>query len=350
MMADKLRNIFFELLRMGLWGTGTASIAEPLTDEDWDVLYQYALNHTVEGILFDSFPLLAGEQLPPRALRMKWAVRVDQAERYNAHMKKVIADQYGYFVNQGLTPVLLKGHGVAQWYPNPLHRTSGDIDWYFEGEGYRAAEKLLREKGLLARSVFGFSLDYEWAGVHIEHHSRLFDLKNPFLKAYLKKLEADAPRDILHVDGQDVAILNPTLQTFQVNVHILKHLLGFGVGLRQICDAAILYKAYRGRMDGDMLYKMYKKAGILKWVQQLHAILSHDMGRSEVDLPLPLPNDTNDKERADWMMEEIWQSGHFGFHDARCAEGKVSCVSVYPDGLKRLWRTMRLYFPYAPQE
>ena len=46
-MKDKLKETFFELLRMGLWGKGKLSVAEPLSDEDWAVLYQYALNHTV---------------------------------------------------------------------------------------------------------------------------------------------------------------------------------------------------------------------------------------------------------------------------------------------------------------
>lgn len=345
-MMDKLRDTFFELLQMGLWGKGKLSAGNPLSDEEWSSLYQYALNHTVEGVLFDSFPLLAEEQLPPRTLRMKWTARVDQIERHNVRMNEVIAAQYVTFVKQGLPPILLKGQGVAKWYPNPLRRTSGDIDWYFDREKYRKAEKLLQEKGLLVRSAFGFSLEYDWAGIHIEHHSRVFDLRNPFLKAYLKKLLADSTNDTLQVNGQEVAILNPTLQIFQVNVHILKHLLSFGVGLRQICDAAVLYKAYKHKVDGYILRKMYEKVGILKWAHQLHHILIQYTGLSEDDLPFPLTND----KRADWMMEEIWQSGNFGFYDARFAEGKVSFVSVQPDGLKRLWRSVRLYFPYAPQE
>lgn len=48
-MKDNLKTIFFELLRMGLWGKGQLYTTEPLSDEDWAVLYQYALNHTVEG-------------------------------------------------------------------------------------------------------------------------------------------------------------------------------------------------------------------------------------------------------------------------------------------------------------
>ncbi|RZF58875.1 nucleotidyltransferase family protein [Sphingobacterium corticibacterium] len=345
-MTDKLRDIFFELLKMGLWGKGELSVGNPLSEEDWSLLYQYALNHTVEGVVFESFPLLKEAQLPPLVVRLKWTARVDQIERHNIRMNEVIAAQYVSFVKQGVSPILLKGQGVAQWYPNPLRRTSGDIDWCFNSGGYQKAEKFVREKGLSVHSPFGFSLDYDWAGIHIEHHSRVFDLKNPFLTAYLKKLLADSPLDTMQVNGQEVALLNPLLQIFQVNVHILKHLLGFGVGLRQICDAAVLYKAYKHRIDGAILREMYKKAGILKWVHQLHRILIHYIGLSEDDLPFPLPND----RRADWMMDEIWQSGNFGFYDARFAEGKVSFVSVQPDGLKRLWRSVRLYFPYAPAE
>ena len=160
-MKDTLQPIFFELLRMGLWGKGSLSRQEPLSDEDWAVLYRYAQTHTVEGIIFDSFALLREEQLPPRGLRMKWTVRIDQMERYNAQMAAVTAKQFAEFTARGLHPFLLKGQGVAHCYPNPLHRVSGDIDWCFEGSAYDAAVELLREQKLFARSSYGFSLDYE---------------------------------------------------------------------------------------------------------------------------------------------------------------------------------------------
>lgn len=345
-MKDNLRDIFFQLLRMGLWGKGTLSIARPLSEEEWTVIYQWALTHTVEGILFDAFSGLSKEQLPPRPLRLKWAVRVDQIERYNRQMNDVIGQQYAYFAQNGTRPILLKGQGVAACYLNPLHRVSGDIDWYFEGDAYSRVTKLLEEKGLVVKSAFGFSLDYEWAGVHIEHHSRLFDLKNPLVKGYLKRLLARYGTAGFEMNGQMVDILTPELQLFQVNVHILKHLLGFGIGLRQICDAAVLYRAYKDKIDSVALRKMYQKVGILKWIHQLHGILVSYMGLSEDDLPFPLPN----RLQADWLMDEVWQSGNFGFHDERFAEGKVSFVSVRPDGVRRLWRGLRLYFPYAPQE
>lgn len=346
-MEDNLRNTFFELLRMGLWGKGKLSVAEPLSDEDWAVLYQYALNHTVEGILFDSFSLLAEEQLPPRALRMKWTVRVDQIERYNLRMGEVTAKQFKDFVQLGTKPILLKGQGVASCYPNPLHRISGDIDWYFE-EGYDEALKYLEEKGIAFNSRMKFCLDYRWQDIQIEHHRHLFDIRSLFKQTYLKKLELAnvGNQQSLIINGQQVNMLASELQILQVNVHILKHLLGFGIGMRQICDAAVLYHAYSAKIDSAQLRLMYKNVGILKWVHVLHGILVKYLGLSKEDLPFPYP----DKLEVDWMVDEVWYSGNFGYHDQRYVAEKKSFVSIYPGGAQRLLRSMRLYFKYAPQE
>jgi len=50
------------------------------------------------------------------------------------------------------------------------------------------------------------------------------------------------------------------------------------------------------------------------------------------------------------MMEEIWQSGNFGFHDKRFEGGAITPVSLQPDGTYRLWASFKMYFKYAPLE
>lgn len=347
-MKDHLRDVFFQLLRMGLWGKGALTLDRPLSEEDWSVLYRYAQNHTVEGILFDAFPLLTQEQLPPRVLRMKWAVRVDQIERHNTQMGRVAAEQFTDFVRLGAKPILLKGQGVASCYPHPLHRISGDIDWYLEGDGYDKVWNRLKEKKIEVDSGLGFSLGYDWQRIHIEHHRRLFDLRSLFKVSYLKTLEDTyrTKQQSVLIENKAITLLAPELQILQVNIHILKHLLSFGIGLRQVCDAAVLYRAYRDKIDAEALRQMYKKTGILKWVHVLHGILVKFLGLPKEDLPFPYP----EKQEVDWMMEEVWNSGNFGFYDKRYSDGKVSFVSVHPDGARRLWRSMRLYYKYAPQE
>lgn len=347
-MDIRLRDIFFQLLRIGLWGKDSLKLTTPLSETDWSEIRSYAIHHTVEGLIYDSFKFLEHNQLPPLTLRLKWTIRVDQIERHNAKMNEVIASQYTAFVKQGLQPILQKGQGVAACYLIPQHRISGDIDWYFEDGGYVKARKMLKDKNLAFKDTAGFSLDYDWKGIHIEHHKKLFDLGSPLKFNYLKKIQEKykSKQEELIINNAPIKILAPELQLLQVNAHILKHLISFGIGLRQICDAARLYYTVASKIDPLLLKEIYHRAGILGWTHLLHTILVKNLGLPIDKLPFPFPDNLD----ADWMLEEIWYSGNFGFHDERFKDGKVSPFSIRPDSTQRIWKSLKNYFKYAPQE
>lgn len=348
-MNDRLRDVFFQLLRIGLWNRGNLMNDITLNESEWSRIYSWAASHTVEGIIYDSFSLLKENQLPPTSLKLKWAARIDQIERHNVQMNEVIASQFASFTAMGLRPVLQKGQGVAQFYNKPLHRICGDIDWHFEDDGYAKARKYIKEKCNSVKDTKSFSLHYSWNGQFIEHHKQLFDLRNPIIQPYLRKVakEYRHKQEALNIHGIQVRILAPELQIFQVNAHILKHMITFGMGLRQFCDSCRLYAHYKDNLDAEALKDIYRKTGMLKWTHLLHQILVNYLGLSNSQLPFPYPQGTN----SEWMLEEIWHGGNFGYYDGRYADGKINTsVSVHPDGGKRLWGNFKRYFPYAPQE
>ncbi|MEN5058268.1 nucleotidyltransferase family protein [Sphingobacterium kitahiroshimense] len=348
-MANKLRDIFLQLLRIGLWQKGKLVIDHELSSEDWAKIYQTAITHTVEGVIYDSLSFLNEKQLPPKLLRQKWAIRIDQIERYNKKLNHVISDQYQLFAQLGIYPILQKGQGVASCYINPEHRVSGDIDWYFKDKDYLIIRKLLQQKNHPFNDTAGFSLDYFWKGIPVEHHKMLFDIRSPFKYKYLKDIEKDHQnryQDFL-VNDTKIKLLAPELQIVQVTTHILKHMISFGIGFRQICDIARLYANYKDMIDGMLLQEIFKKIGILKWVQILHHLLENNIGLKKGNLPFNYPGDIH----SDWLLTEIWHGGNFGYHDDRFIDGKINTkVSVHPDGSKRLWKNFKRYLPYAPQE
>ncbi len=347
-MDVRLRNIFFQLIRIGLWGKESLTLTTPLSETDWAEIRSHAINHTVEGLIYDSFKYIDKDQLPPQALRLKWTIRVDQIERHNAKMNEVIAAQYSAFIKQGLQPILQKGQGVASCYEIPQHRISGDIDWYFEEKGYEKARQMLKDKNLAFKDTAGFSLDYDWRGIHIEHHKRLFDIRSPLKYGYLKKLQKSHKnqQQELIINGVPIKLLSPELQLLQVNAHILKHLINFGIGLRQLCDSARLYYRVASQIDPTALQRIYKEAGILNWTHLLHIILVENLGLNKESLPFPYPDGWN----AAWMMDEIWYSGNFGQHDERFKDGKITAISAHPEGAYRMWLNFKRYLKYAPQE
>lgn len=347
-MDNRLKDIFFQLLRIGLWGKGSLILTDTLSAEDWSKLHSWSISHTVEGLIYDSFTHLKEDQLPPQSLRIKWTVRVDQIERHNSKMNEVLAAQYEGFKKVGLQPILQKGQGIAACYDIPMHRMSGDIDWYFENKGYAEARELLKEKKIPFQDTAGFSLFYDWKSITIEHHKRLFHIRNPFQYRYLSKLEKTyhkQQQDLL-INSTTIKTLAPELQLLQVNVHIFKHLLSFGIGLRQLCDSARLYYTVSSQIDPTALKEIYRHTGILGWTHLLHIILVKYLGLSSQSLPFPYP----DHWQADWMMDEIFYSGNFGYHDDRYKDGSFSPLSARPAGAHRIWSNMKRYFKYAPQE
>jgi len=302
----------------------------------------------VEGIIYDSFPFLEEHQLPPQSLRLKWAVRVDQIERHNEKMNTAIAEQFKLFESEGVQSILQKGQGISACYRIPNHRISGDIDWWFEDDGYTIIRDALKKNEIYFWDTDGFSLNYKWGEIHVEHHKQLFDIFSPFKKNLLKRIQSKYRKEIqiLPINNSPVNLLAVELQILQVNAHILKHLLSFGIGLRQLCDSARLYYSTYLQYDSTALYQIYKDAGILKWVHILHKLLVNSIGLPQDRLPFPAP----DKLDYNWMLDEIWFSGDFGFHDGRFQYEKTSSLSKRPEGAWRVWLNFKRYFKYAPQE
>jgi len=101
------------------------------------------------------------------------------------------------------------------------------------------------------------------------------------------------------------------LNILQVDAHILKHQITYGIGLRQLCDSARLYHSLSSDIDPIALKDIYAKLGMLKWSYVFHQVLVNLLGLDQNKLPY-----LADKElKSDWMADYILRTGNFGFYD-----------------------------------
>ena len=344
-MCD-LCNIFMLLLRAGLWNQIPPIENFPVDEKTWDLIYRMACIHTVEGVVYDGLIRLPIDCLPPTALLIKWTARVDFLEKRNKNMNLAIEELNEFFIANGLNPFLMKGQGVAACYTTPLHRVCGDIDWYFNHTDFIEANKLIIARGIHVKQEAGFSVSYRWKGIEVEHHSRLLDLHNPFLQDYLKGLQADelAKSGFICLNRRNVQLPSPLLMHVLVNVHILKHMLAFGIGLRQLCDSARVYYAYRN-IDEKHLEEVYRKAGIYSWIQALNGVLITYLG-----LPTETLNSLSSTGLiTQRMFEDVLQVGNFGFYIHWNKMENLSQVKREKAWLQ-IAKRFKLYAPYALQE
>lgn len=323
--------ILFSLLRAGLWERDADfSGLFPVSDEIWRSVFVQARRQTVAGIVYRGLEYLPDRFFPPEDTMIRWTAEVDKIERDSRKMDQTIHDIFTFFGRYGLHPVLLKGQGVAGMYERPLLRMPGDIDLYFPGKEENSfAEALIRKKGMCPERRPDGSTEYLWGNTEVEHHLSLLDLHSPFMRKYLKGLERAKGYDTLPwgaADGPDVLLPSPVLNLLLLNAHILKHAMGKGIGLRQLCDMARAYHIMRGKVDGDEIRDIYRRAGLLSWSRLLHSFLVGELGMKESDLPYrekPIPTGA--------LMCIVMAGGNFG---------------QYSDGLRRkpvsAWRS-KLY-------
>lgn len=345
-----VHNAFLVLLQAGLWERKMDDLScFPLPDEVWKDLFRLAQEQTVTGILFRGIQFLPDECLPPPALLMRWVAAVDAIERKNRKMNRVIDEFYTRFAETGPVPVLQKGQGVALCYASPLLRECGDIDFYFTDKAH--SEKILsdmQKQGIPVRRQPDGSAFYVWQGIDIEHHTRLFDCYNPFFRKYLKTLERQwgwQNVKISQESGKKITIPSPFLNILLLNLHILKHTLGRGIGMRQLCDMARACYMFRHEIDDEKMMLANKRLGLEKWNNLLWAFLVNVLGFPKAYLP-----GVEMASTAGPLLDIVWKGGNFGLHAERSLPASASVFSRKMHTARSFLGNIGFSFRYAPKE
>ncbi len=312
-----IQHALFELLRAGLWGQPSAALSRlSLTDEEWSLLFRTCCRQTVVGLVWQGMQFLSDAQLPPPANLVRWAAALDAVERKNRRTDNALAGLSALFSRESLHPVLQKGQGVAQFYRRPSWRESGDIDLYFSTPAaFAAATSLVRRSGADVVFRADGSAFYVWQGIEVEHHVRLVDLNNPFAYRDLLKMERTFGfRPFVLGDGRPLCmeVPSPMLNLLLLNAHILKHAVGWGVGLRQLCDMARACWVLHGETDPGAMRWICRRMGIGRWTRLLHTFLVACLGLPTACLPY-----ADTCATAQPLLDLVLRSGNFGFSRAR---------------------------------
>lgn len=248
------------------------------------------------------------------------------------------------FARHGLHPILQKGQGLASLYAYPLLRECGDIDLYFVDEKeFESASDSIQAQGIrLVRKADG-SLLYSWQGIPVEHHIRLIDLYHPPHNTKKTDLIWEFRRMALSTASDlEVTVPAPSLNLLLQYAHILKHALGRGIGLRQLCDLALSCDRWHTDIMPDVLKGVCRQAGLTKWVSLLHAFLTERLGLASDRLPYP-----KTAANTQPLLEIIWRGGNFGHQAYRLTRPTLLHKIQTAEAFRR---NISFAFRYAPKE
>lgn len=323
--TDKVVQDAFRILVRRALKTGEDEPFPNLDEFQWEAVLNIGKIQGVTGLLFSGADSLPDEILVPDSIAFRLMVEADRIIRRSEQVSKAESSLINKLRKNGFHPIILKGPAVAAYYPDPSLRESGDLDIFLPPGEFEAAIEALSIKDF-HKDPDG-NLVYTWEGVMIDQHPRYFDLHS-------------------HKCADIKADNSPEAQLLMLSLHIRKHCMGAGVGLRQICDMAMAYKHFDGNYDHQSLLDLYERTGSGKWNRLLASFIKEYLGKVPLPYPVdsPLPNPST-------LHSIVFAGGSFGHYDpSRGTALKKGGTARKFDSFLRILRRVPFSLIYAPRE
>ena len=325
-MEEKL----FEILREELWGT-KLSFSE-LSHEEYTELIEMANKQTVTGLVGDC--LIKNSVKLEREDALGLYAKMKAIEKANARVNENLVSFVNFMERKGVDSIIVKGQVVGSLYPNPNARMSGDVDLYFVGDNYTKIKSLVEQRlgKQLSKLSDGKHVEFEVNGVIFELHNKLSQLATQKHQDYWDQMIDNAIQektDTVNILGKDIHTLSATYNALYIFVHLFFHMTASGVGLRQLCDwAMVLNKTHpcppclggesdtaesnnkKSSLNREDLGGSLKELGYLKAYKAMGAFLVEYLGLPEEQFPFAL--DEKDRKWVETIKNNILKSGNFG--------------------------------------
>lgn len=174
-------------------------------------------------------------------------LKSEQFRRITLQTRKTEAflSVYSEMINSGLCPICVKGLILSSLYPVPDIRECSDEDLLVSQDEYERCEKILVDNGFILNSQGrnGYVKTYfnEKTGCMIDLHHTLFpDEKGIYNEFNLLFCDVFENKKCLTYNGMKIYSPSADKLMLYLIIHIFKHFVYSGVGIRQIADVSLL--------------------------------------------------------------------------------------------------------------
>lgn len=305
-------DIFFRLLRLGLGLTDRIELKD-MDRKFWLAVLRISERQAMMGIIMDAISRLPEETTKPdNDLLLKLIGLVTKIEKRNRIVNCEAVKWTNYFKEKVFGAILLKGQGLANLYPSPLHRMAGDIDLWVTGNSNEVRELAVKELG--AKEIIYHHIGIEDGGqavleIHttpswMYSYTRNRILQEMFLqwsKSWQEMELEDAGRIYVPADEMNRVYLL---------IHMYRHVFSEGIGLRQLTDYAMLLNKGCSEEEKEVFRNHIRRLNMKGFAGAVMYVVKEIFGLEDGKLPI-----SPDRKRGEKLLAEIIEGGNFGLYD-----------------------------------
>lgn len=316
-----------------------SQFSNTLSDDEWKGLFDSAKSQALLGICFTGIEQLPKNQRPPKSILIQWLVCTEQIERTNCLLNSQAKELTSLFEKGGFESSILKGQGVAQLYPIPQRRQSGDIDIWISDERDKIV-KFARTQG----QVYSVSLKHAkykyFNDTEVEIHFIPTWFYNPLNHYKWTKWVKNIKEKKFRFSGIGYSIPTIKFNLVYSMVHIYRHLFDEGIGLRQLMDYYYIL-IHSKQSERTEAYKILCSLGMKRFVGAVMFVLQ-EFFRLENEFLLSLPSEKYGRK----FLSTIIEGGNFGAFDPNNQHQSETIISR---GIRNMKHISKIAFDYPSE-
>ena len=236
-------------------------------DIDWDEILKLSSEHKIVPMVYEAVNKTENFQSLNPEMKNIWKSYAMQNIFSQVQRSNRFLQIYNEFNKSNIKVLVFKGIILRELYPVPDERVSGDEDMLVNKEDLQTCLDILEKNGL--ERVLSEEDDadvYHYfcnkTGLHLELHTNLFG-KGKSAYSHMNNIFTDVfeDADIININGVDVSTFSLDKHFLYVICHAIKHFVGCGTGIRQLCDICMYIEAYYDKINWNYIWKEIKTLG-----------------------------------------------------------------------------------------
>lgn len=287
-MNSSILDLIFHSLRVALFGESVDSKSfAALSEREWKKLYRISVQQGLLAIVYDAVKQLPKESLPPRGIKLQWALGVEAIENRFTMQYKAAALLADLWAENEIKTIVMKGLAIGTYFPIPAHRECGDLDCFLttgamhiSSDGYERANQLCEEIGAKVNRDYYKDATIKYRGLMVENHCFFLPIRGSrnmkMLERHLREIALRGKTDV--VPGTKLIVPSADFNALFLAMHALNHFLTEGIKVRHIVDWAMLLKAEQENIDWGEFYKWADRMHLTRFADAMTAISAEHFG------------------------------------------------------------------------
>lgn len=292
---------------------------------NWQAVYTESVCQAVMPLVFTD------NKLVPSDIQTKYERDRHISLAYNIIREQEHVQLDCMMKSENIPYVVLKGCASARYYPNPVLRSMGDVDFWVHQDEFERAGRILKDNGYtswdrnhICHEVFRkaeshLEMHFEPAGIP---HGKVGKLVREYLHDTIDKASAH------QIAEGEYMVPSDFHHGLIILLHTSHHMTGEGIGIRHLCDWAVFVASLSNDKFCELFKEKLKNIGMWYFAQVITKAAIQYLGcpdREWVGNP--------DNKLVDAIIKDIFKGGNFGHKDYRRGQETLLISSRGKDGV-----------------